>query len=106
MRKIWLMVMALGIAGCASQPQVLDDQQDSVIQPAIERARLKMDCLDVAGKVLSQQVMQPTVQGAYIVGVKRTEYTVDVTGCGKKDTYVVVCPVRGDGCFATDSRNR
>lgn len=106
MRKICLMVMALGMAGCASQPQVLDDQQDSIIQTAIKRARLKMDCPDIAGKVLSQQVMQPTVQGAYIVGVKRTEYTVDVTGCGKKDTYVVVCPVGGDGCFATDSRNQ
>ena len=107
MRKIWLMVMILEMAGCASQPQVLDDQQGStVIQTAVERAQRKMSCSDVVGKVLSQQVIQPAVQGAYIVGVKRTEHTVDVTGCSKKDTYVVVCPVGGNECFATDSRNR
>jgi len=105
-KKAWLIVIALGMAGCVSQPQVLDDQQGLVIQTAVKRAQLKMSCSDVAGKVLSQQVIQPAVQGAYIVGVKRTEYTVDVTGCGKKDTYIVVCPVGGDGCFAADSRNR
>jgi hypothetical protein len=31
----------------------------------------------------------------------RDEFTVGVAGCGKRTTFVVVCPDEGDGCFAT-----
>ncbi len=105
-KKTSLIVIVLGIAGCVSQTQILDDQQGVVIQTAVKRAQFKISCPDAAGIVLSREVIQPTRQGIYIVGVERTEYMVGVTGCGKKDTYVVVCPVGSDGCFAADSRNR
>src|SRR5207249_3594656 len=36
--------------------------------------------------------------GAYPVA--RAEYTIGVEGCGKRTTFVVVCPDTGEGCLA------
>ena len=33
-------------------------------------------------------------------GIQRAEYTIGVTGCGRRETFVVICPQFGDGCFA------
>jgi hypothetical protein len=33
-------------------------------------------------------------------GVERAEYTIGVSGCGERKTFVVLCPEGGDGCFA------
>jgi len=83
----------------------MDSEQEMAIQTVLKRARFEMSCPDATGMVLSREIMQPALQGAYVVGVARAEYTVGVTGCGKKDTYVAVCPLGGDGCFAADPRN-
>jgi hypothetical protein len=32
--------------------------------------------------------------------IQRAEYTVGVSGCGVRKTFVVICPEEGDGCFA------
>jgi hypothetical protein len=98
--------MGLGVTGCASDSQIMDSEQEMAIQTALQRAQFEMSCPEATGIVLSRESMEPAMQGAYVVGVARAEYTVGVTGCGKKDTYVVVCPLGGDGCFAADSRNR
>jgi len=43
---------------------------------------------------------------SFYAGVPRAEYTVGVTGCGKKATYVVACPNDGSGsCVAGGSRD-
>jgi hypothetical protein len=43
---------------------------------------------------------------SFYAGVPRAEYTVDVTGCGKKATYFVACPNNGSGtCLAGRSRD-
>ena len=33
-------------------------------------------------------------------GVERAEYMVGVSGCGKRSTYIVICPLDSDECFA------
>lgn len=40
-------------------------------------------------------------QGPLMNGIQRAEYTVGVAGCGRRTTFVVICPDEGDGCFAT-----
>ena len=30
---------------------------------------------------------------------QRAEYTIGVAGCGKRTTFVVICPDGGEGCF-------
>jgi hypothetical protein len=44
--------------------------------------------------------VEPALQGPFVAGIQRYEYTVGVDGCGKRSTYVVICPQGGTGCFA------
>ena len=35
----------------------------------------------------------------------RVIFVIGVSGCGKKATYIVVCPQDSDGCVATSNRD-
>jgi hypothetical protein len=48
------------------------------------------------GTILSSNMLQAVLWG----GEERAEYTVGVTGCGKRSVYVVICPLESSGCFA------
>jgi len=92
--------------GCQTQEQMVQGQQGMAIQTALNRARFDMNCSSATGTVLSTNVSQPEIQGRFAsaYGVQRIVYTVGVTGCGKRRTYVVVCPQGGGGCFAAPGR--
>jgi hypothetical protein len=46
------------------------------------------------------------IQTFRYTGPDRAEYTVGVTGCGQRATYVVICPDNGSlSCFAGGARN-
>ncbi|HEU0273562.1 MAG TPA: hypothetical protein VFQ83_03445, partial [Candidatus Udaeobacter sp.] len=93
----------LATVGCQTQEQMVQGQQGMAVQTALNRARFDMNCSSATGQVLSTNVSQPSIQGRFAsaYGVQRFEYTVGVTGCGKRRTYIVVCPQNGGGgCFA------
>ena len=95
------------LVGCETQQQAVQGQQGMAIETALNRARFDMNCPSATGQVLSTNVSQPQIQGAWrsAYGVQRFEYTVGVTGCGKRRTYVVVCPQNGSGgCIAVPGR--
>jgi hypothetical protein len=49
--------------------------------------------------------VQPEVRAVRFAPPDRGVFTVGVEGCGKRQTYVVVCPNDGSGnCFAGDGR--
>jgi hypothetical protein len=92
--------------GCQTQQDMLQSSQGMAVQTAVNRARFDMNCSSATGQVLSTNVSQPSIQGplggtAY--GVQRLEYTVGVRGCGRRRTYIVVCPQGGAGCFAAQA---
>ena len=93
-------------AGCQTQQEMVQGQQGMAVQTAVNRARFDMNCQSATGQVLSTNVSQPMIQGTFrsAYGVQRIEYTVGVTGCGKRRTYIVVCP-QGGGCFAAPGRH-
>lgn len=105
MIRAWLILVALGMIGCVSQAQFLDNLQDSVLEMAVNRGRFELNCPVAIGFVLSRKVVQPALQRPVVGGIQRAEYAVAVTGCDRKAAYVVVCPEKGDGCFAAQSRN-
>ena len=93
---------ALAVAGCASQGQFLDSKQAMAMQTAVTRGQFEMNCPAATGTLLSKEVVQPVLQGPMMVGgIQRAEFTVGVACCGKRTTFVVICPDEGDGCFAT-----
>ena len=100
------LIGVLATVGCQTQQQLVQSNQAIAIQTALSRAKFDMNCPSATGTVLSTNVSQPAVQGRFAsaYGVQRFEYTIGVTGCGKRRTYVVVCPQGGTGCFAAPGR--
>ncbi len=95
-----IVVAALAAAGCVSQAQFLDNKQAMAVQTATTRGQFELNCPAATGTVLSKEVVQPVLQGPIAGGLQRAEFTVGVAGCGKRTTFVVICPDEGDGCFA------
>ena len=93
-------IAVLAGAGCVTQAKFLDSKQAMATQTAVTRGQFEMNCPAATGTVLSREVVQPALQGPLMVGLQRAEYTVGVAGCGKRTTFVVICPDEGDGCFA------
>jgi len=88
------------MAGCASQTKLLNENQDPAVQTALSRARFEMNCPSAEATVLSREVVQPAMQGPWVNGIQRAEYTIGVAGCGQRRTFIVICPEGGSGCYA------
>ncbi|HMN76137.1 MAG TPA: hypothetical protein PKC97_08730 [Burkholderiaceae bacterium] len=101
-----LMVAAAAtVAGCASGPPFIDQAQPEAIHMAERRGQFEMNCQQVTSDVVSRETLQPLVQTFRYTGPERAEYTIGVSGCGKRVLYVVICPDNGSGCFAGGARN-
>ncbi len=100
LRKPLMLLVAFLMTGCVSQTQFLDSKQATATQTALNRAQFEMNCPEATADVISREVIQPALQGPYVGGIQRAEYTIGVTGCGKRSTFVVICPEGGEGCFA------
>lgn len=101
--SIVALTLAWLAAGCASPgPSFIEQAQPGAVSTAVRRAQTDMGCPAASGQVVSREMVQPL---SFYAGVPRAEYTVDVTGCGKKATYFVACPNNGSGsCLAGRSR--
>ena len=93
---------AAAVLGCATQQQMLARKQAMAMQTATSRGQFELGCPQASGVLLSQEMTQPTLQGPWVGGVERAEYTIGVEGCGQRKTYVVICPEGGESCFAAD----
>ena len=92
--------------GCATQKKVLAQKQDGAVQTALQRGRFEFNCPSATATVLSSDFIQPAVQGPWVSGIERVEYTVGVAGCNQRKTYVVLCQVGTDTCFAAHPGDR
>jgi len=88
------------IAGCNTTPLNVS-KSDEAVNTALTRAKFDMNCPSATGSVLTSEVMQgPTTFGPMVQTVQRAQFTVGVTGCGQRATYVVICAEGGNGCVA------
>jgi hypothetical protein len=91
------------LAGCASGPPFIDQAQPEAVALAQRRAAFELNCPGVTSQVLSRETLQPI---SFRFGIERAEYTTGVSGCGKRATYVVICPDQpGSTCFAAAGRD-
>ena len=108
--KLWhsrslLLVLSL-VGGCASGPPFIDQMQPEAVNMAVRRGQFEMNCPAATGEMLSRETLQPLVQTIRYSGPERAEYTIGVSGCGQRATYVVICPDNGSmSCVAGGSRN-
>jgi len=99
-RLLLALIASSTLTGCVSQTQFLDNKQNMAIQTASNRAQFEMSCQDTSATIISREVIQPALQGPFVNGIQRAEYTIGITGCGKKMMFVVICPDGGEGCYA------
>jgi hypothetical protein len=95
-----VLFVLVAVSGCASQNQMLDNDQAMAVQTAVSRGQFDLQCPTATGTVISREVVQPVMQGPWVNGIQRGEFTVGVEGCNKRKSYIVVCPEGGNGCFA------
>ena len=100
------LVAAVVITACATQQQQLAQRQEGAVQTALQRGRFDLNCPGATATVLSRDYIQPAVQGPWVNGMQRVEYTVGVEGCNQRTTYVVLCQVGTDTCFAANPDSR
>ena len=95
-RSLYLLLSLVLVAGCESESQMLNSEQDMATQAALRRGRFEMNCPTATSSILSREVLQPVAWR----GFEHAEYTVGLEGCGQRRSYVVLCPLTGDSCFA------
>jgi len=100
-------LMATVLSACASGPPFIQKMQATAIDMAVRRGAFELNCPAAKGDLLSSQMLQPVVNTFAWTGPERAEYTVGVEGCGKRTTYLVICPDNGShACFAGGSRTQ
>jgi len=92
---------SLVLIGCASDQELLASEQQNAIQVAVRRGQFEMSCPSATGLLLSSNLLQPVLWN----GIERAEYTIGVSGCGEKATYLVVCQLGSVSCLAVSGRN-
>jgi len=99
----WLspLVALIALAGCQTTQQMLAADDEPAIHAAVVRGRFEMNCPGATGTVLSSTMLQPVLWG----GIERAEYQIGIEGCGKRATYIVICPQDSSGCLATSNRD-
>ncbi len=103
-RHAFLVLVPVFLAvGCTTQQQMLQQKQGIALDTALRRGRFELSCPEATAEVLSSNVIEPV---AMRVGYERSEYTVGVSGCGKKSTYIVMCPQTSDACEVMSGENR
>jgi len=101
-----VVVAAFAVSACQTDQQALAQSQQQAIDVATKRGQFEFSCPQATGEVLSSEMVQPAINGPLVRGIERAEYTIGVSGCGKKQTYVVICPQDGSGgCFAAEGNN-
>jgi len=104
-------IMGIGVlglaalAGCQSDQQYLQSREAQAVEVALNRGRFEMNCPQASGTVLNMTMLQPAIEGIRFSGPERAEYTIGVSGCGERATYLVICPLDGGGCWSAGARN-
>jgi len=94
------------VTACPSQTQTLANKQGAAIEAALQCGRFELNCPSATSTVLSSDYLQPAVQGPWVGGLQRAEYTVGVEGCNQRTTFVVLCQVGTETCFAANPRDQ
>lgn len=92
--------VALLLGGCQSTQQILAEEQGAATAVALRRAQFEMSCPSATATPLTSSTLQPIAWR----GIERAEYTVGVSGCGRRAVYMVICPLGSSDCLAVQAR--
>jgi PBP1b-binding outer membrane lipoprotein LpoB len=104
-RVLTAVVLAAIFCGCQSQQQMVDEMQSDATQVAKQRGKFELNCPTATAQVLSKEMIQSEIMNPRWAPPQRAQYTVGVSGCDKRATYLVVCAEGGTGCVAAGAQN-
>jgi hypothetical protein len=104
-RALGAFALSAIFCGCQSQQQAVNEMQPDAAQVAKQRGKFELNCPTATASVLSKEMIQSEIVNPRWAPPERAEYTVGVSGCGKRATYLVVCAEGGTGCVAGGARN-
>ena len=104
-RVLGAVALAAVFCGCQSQQQMVDEMQADATQVAKQRGRFELNCPTATASVLSKEMIQSEIVNPRWAPPQRAEYTVGVSGCNKRATYLVVCAEGGTACIAAGAQN-
>ena len=90
------------LSACVTESQFLAQNAPSALNTALARGRFELNCPQASGTVLSQKVTYINGIGMGMAGgggYEWTEYTIGVSGCGKRAVYETMCRDQ-DNCNA------
>jgi hypothetical protein len=107
----YLVECETGKKGCATagsqpseagsqRPQLADELQPGAVQVAQERGSKELGCPAAAAKVNRKETVEEGQTTGWYEAPYRALYTVTVSGCGKKTTYLVACNKKENRCAA------
>jgi hypothetical protein len=88
------LVLPMILNACATEAQFLAQNAPSALNTALARGRFELNCPQASGTVLSQKVTYINGMGIGMGGgggYEWTEYTIGVSGCGKRAVYETMC---------------
>jgi hypothetical protein len=95
---ILTLLAALSVVACSTQAQLLDSRQTDGVQTAVRRGQSELNCPEVKPTLMSREVVQPPGYDAPAM-LTGAEYTISVQGCGREQTYFIICPEGGAECY-------
>jgi hypothetical protein len=84
----------------AKQQELAQAMQPNALQVAQQHGASELSCPVATAKVLSSETLEEPVTTGWYEPPHRAQYTVGVSGCDKRASYLVVCDDRNKGCVA------
>src|SRR6516162_1569184 len=92
--------IATTLFACASQTSRVDEMQPYAMKTAQQRGASELNCPAASTQLISKKEIEPSQTTGWYEYPHRSEFTVEVTGCGKSKSYLVGCDWRQKGCEA------
>jgi hypothetical protein len=88
------------LSGCASQTSRVDEMQPYAIKAAQQRGSSELDCAATTSNVITKRESEESQTTGWYEYPHRSEFNIEVAGCGKRKSYLVGCDWRQKGCEA------
>jgi hypothetical protein len=95
-----LIALATMLSACASQTSRVEEMQPYALKTGQQRGSAELECPAATAQVVNKKEIEAPQTTGWYEYPHRSEFTVDVTGCGKRKSYLVGCDWRQKGCEA------
>jgi hypothetical protein len=95
-----IVCVATTLFACASQTSRVDEMQPYAMKTAQQRGASELNCPAASARLLTKKEIETPQTTGWYEYPHRSEFTVEVSGCGKQKSYLVGCDWRQKGCEA------